>query len=305
MNATGAQCSRAAPLVITGMHRSGTSLAAALLHSSGVAIGERLLPTGPEHGYAEDLDVVELHQDMLRDRGASSAGYTLEDELAVDPERAALARELVSTKNVRDPWGFKDPRAALFLGFWSRLLPRARFVLIYRAPWDVIDSLYRRGDFAFFWTPGLAVQLWLHYNRSIVALARRAPERCLIAGIDAISRRPGAWITALAERFALELGAPDPGLLHAHLLRDTPPRRCHLAAIRDACPEALELYAELRALDAMSQGTHRERDLCDTGCPGTEQGEDPLAVFAAWMEERRVEAVAAGRTGWSSEGPDR
>jgi hypothetical protein len=288
--------------VITGMHRSGTSLAAALLRSSGVAIGHRLLRLGPELGYAEDLDFVELHQDMLRDRGASSSGYTLGADLEVDAARTASARNLVAAKSGRGPWGFKDPRTTLFLPFWHRMLPRACFVLVYRAPWAVVDSLYRRGEFAFFWTPVLAVQLWIHYTRCLVEMARCAPERCLVASVDAISRRPGDWIAALGERFGLELNAPDADLVDRTLLRDAPPCPSHLAAIRDAHPEALALHSELRALDAMSTVSLDDHlRLPDDESSGTAHTDDPHVALAAWMEERRAEALAAGRTGWGSE----
>ena len=54
-------------LIITGMHRSATSLTAMLLRSDGVNIGERLMPPTPENreGYFEDLDFVELHMRAL------------------------------------------------------------------------------------------------------------------------------------------------------------------------------------------------------------------------------------------------
>ncbi len=38
----------------------------------------------------------------------------------------------------------KSSGQPLFLDFWRSLLPNAKFC-DYRAPWEVVDSLYRRG----------------------------------------------------------------------------------------------------------------------------------------------------------------
>jgi hypothetical protein len=45
------------PIVVTGMHRSGTSLSASILAALGVAMGEQLLPADAANprGYFEDL----------------------------------------------------------------------------------------------------------------------------------------------------------------------------------------------------------------------------------------------------------
>ena len=48
------------PIIIAGMHRSGTSLAASLLQSAGLDVGERLMEgnwSNPR-GHFEDLDFV-------------------------------------------------------------------------------------------------------------------------------------------------------------------------------------------------------------------------------------------------------
>ena len=63
------------PIIVTGMHRSGTSMTAMLLAQHGVHMGERLIP-GNRHnprGYFEDADFVELQRSML---AAATAGGT-------------------------------------------------------------------------------------------------------------------------------------------------------------------------------------------------------------------------------------
>ncbi|MDP4350266.1 hypothetical protein QSG17_25820, partial [Escherichia coli] len=74
-----------------------------------------------------------------------SEGYTTQGGIAV-PE--ALRREAAALIAVRagrgSGWGWKDPRTTLFLDFWSEFLPDARYLLVFRRPWEVVDSLFRR-----------------------------------------------------------------------------------------------------------------------------------------------------------------
>ena len=55
------------PVVVTGMHRSGTSLIASFLQALGVNLGDELIEADANnpHGYFEAKEVVRLHQQML------------------------------------------------------------------------------------------------------------------------------------------------------------------------------------------------------------------------------------------------
>ena len=58
------------PLLILGMHRSGTSLLAALLEDWGVHIGETLVgaDVGNPRGHFEDRDILDFHTRALASR---------------------------------------------------------------------------------------------------------------------------------------------------------------------------------------------------------------------------------------------
>jgi GT2 family glycosyltransferase len=198
------------PLVLAGMHRSGTSLAASLLASSGLHLGDKLMPAaeGNREGHFEDLEFVSLHEAALHARGVHPDGW---DEVVVEElprELEGRARALVLARSSRPFWGWKDPRTTLFLPFWERLLPGARFVFLYRNPWEVIDSLYRRGDALFQGNPEAAARLWVHYNAVILDALVRLGARGLLFALDDVARDPRGFVARVGRSVGLDLEAP-------------------------------------------------------------------------------------------------
>ena len=137
-------------LIITGMHRSGTSLTASLLQSSGVNIGDRLMgrDTGNNKGHFEDLDFVNFHQQVLESQDINPAGWTEQQQIKVPRQYLAAAKSLLAARQDLPLWGWKDPRTTLFLDFWSDLLPDAKYILLYR---------FAVGSYRFFVSTGRCV----------------------------------------------------------------------------------------------------------------------------------------------------
>ena len=122
-----------APVIITGMHRSGTSLLAGLLHRAGLHVGDRLLrprPANPQ-GYFEDFDFVEFHEDLLRSLG-TTIFLSRRPSRKAEEDQVRQARDLIDARRDRPAWGWKDPRTSLFLDFWYDLVPDAHFVFVAR-----------------------------------------------------------------------------------------------------------------------------------------------------------------------------
>lgn len=233
-------------LCIVGMHRSGTSLVSALLQSGGLDIGQRLLGAGAGNvkGHFEDLDFFQLHMQILKSQGLSSTGFTLQRAIPIAKRYIDRARALIAERRRRGiAWGWKDPRTTLFLDFWQQMLPEAHFLLLYRCPWDVVDSFLRRGDKLFRESPSLAVRLWNHYNRLLLDFHDRFPQRCLCVESYRAVQSP-AWLRhALSQKFGLHLGPVaelyDPSLLHhgGSWQGDS--------LVQPCCAEAEELFAQL------------------------------------------------------------
>jgi len=198
------------PVLVLGMHRSGTSYLASVLAALGVSMGEELLPAdaGNPRGYFEDLSVLAFHKKLLSNR--MPAGQTRADFLPgvdFDPswtsEEAGEAEALLSHLAREGFWGWKEPRSCLFLEQWLELMPKARCVAVFRHPLEVYYSFLKRGDWSALFEPESIFDACAIYNDAILAAVKKAPERFLVldAGLafadgDALARKLAAFIGA-------------------------------------------------------------------------------------------------------------
>ncbi len=134
-------------LVITGMHRSGTSMITQWLSRCGLPVGDRLLGAlvGNAEGHFEDLDFMEFHSDVLKSHRIADSGLVETAVYAMKEEAWQKLRGLVAAKNVEhEEWGWKDPRTCLFLEIYRELLPEAFYLIIIRDFASVVNSLVSR-----------------------------------------------------------------------------------------------------------------------------------------------------------------
>lgn len=134
-------------LIITGMHRTGTSLITQWLNRCGLFVGDRLLPagTGNDDGHFEDLDFLELHVKILKKRKLPASGFIsgdVEDLNAV--EKVELKALIERKKSERHEWGWKEPRTCLFLDIYHEMLPAANYLIIVRDYNSTVNSMLAR-----------------------------------------------------------------------------------------------------------------------------------------------------------------
>jgi hypothetical protein len=219
---------------------------AQLTQAAGLFIGERLMPGHPSNpeGHFEDLDFYELSCAILADDGFPASGLVSEVKVAVPAQRRKQAEELVARRRALGvPWGWKDPRSVLLLDFWAELLPEAHFLFTFRAPWDVMDSLYRRGDVACQDDPHLPLRVWLHYNRCVQSFVHAHPARCSLFEVGQLSADPARCIELVASRIGIGLRAEARTVRPELMLRAETDDRVTL--VNAVSPSSTRLYAEL------------------------------------------------------------
>jgi hypothetical protein len=201
-------------LLVGGMHRSGTSLVASLCESAGLAIGERLVEPHASNplGHFEDVDFYRFHEQVLSDNARVPAGYDPSDTVPFvsDRRRAEAGALLAARRGGGRPWGWKDPRTILFLDFWLEMLPEAKYLFVVRHPWQVADSLARRGDARFRDDAESALRLWYRYNASIRDFAELHADRVLVRSIDQFITSPHAVFADIRTRLGVPLSDPRP-----------------------------------------------------------------------------------------------
>ena len=172
------------PLLITGMHRSGTSMATRLLNLCGLHLGDprRLLKAQADNpqGFWENLDFVTLDDRILaRMDGAwdlppanpAADPALLEEFRAAATDCAAAASAGAPESAAAGAWGWKDPRCSLLLPFWASVLPGLKVVICLRDPAEVAASLSRRNGFS----ARLGLHLWQRYNERLEQDLRADP----------------------------------------------------------------------------------------------------------------------------------
>ncbi|WP_146592014.1 sulfotransferase [Puniceibacterium confluentis] len=158
----------ATPIVILGMHRSGTSCLAGSLQEAGLNLGRVDLKRRTNlKGNRENAQIMELNNAVLEANGAAWDSPPAAPCLW-SPEHAAQRDSLIAdhpaSRAWQRAWGFKDPRTLLVLEGWLEALPGARRVGTFRHPLRVARSLQERNGFDI--DRGLA--LWMDYNRRLL-----------------------------------------------------------------------------------------------------------------------------------------
>jgi len=150
------------PIIIIGMHRSGTSMIARMLEESGLFLGKK------KDIHHEAFFFIHYNNWLLNQSGGAwdhpaPINYLFENKQArtkvVDYIRYLMETPHVASflgwgkylryrtpLNLEIPWGWKDPRNTYTLPLWLDIFPNARVIHIYRHGIDVASSLKVRQE---------------------------------------------------------------------------------------------------------------------------------------------------------------
>ena len=170
-------------LLVTGMHRSGTSAVAGALDGAGVGDHDHYIRANAfnSRGYFEDERVLAIHESVewalgrhWSDLDALPAHWWQGSELA--GQRRAITSLLDDRLGANAVWLVKDPRLCLMLPLWRDVLMGmpidVRVVLVLRHPLAVADSLARRDNM----TLPHSLLLWLSHVLSMEFETRTLPR---------------------------------------------------------------------------------------------------------------------------------
>jgi len=159
----------AKPVIILGMHRSGTSCLTGCLEENGLYLGD-VSQADPHNrkGNRENKILRTINEDVLELSGA--AWDRPPKQLKWNNALRARRDEYISGFDGQRMWGFKDPRVVLTLPFWLEGLSDVEFVGTFRHPAIVSASLARRRGLT---AEIPQIELWKTYNRIMLNLLKQ------------------------------------------------------------------------------------------------------------------------------------
>lgn len=138
------------PVIIIGMHRSGSSMLSRILNRSGIFMG-----LFQEHN-AEALRFLKINQLLLKEHGgswlepvqvrSSQQVFASNNLLYREHFKLGIESEWYRRWLYNYCWGWKDPRNTFTLPFWLERFPQARVLHIHRDGRQVAMSLFRRNQ---------------------------------------------------------------------------------------------------------------------------------------------------------------
>jgi hypothetical protein len=252
-------------------------------------MGQELLPADSNNvrGYFEDLEFLQLQRRIVsaccpaNDGGHPDWGWTESESFDQSclkrfvPEASAL---IASRSDRSRPWGWKDPRTTLLLDFWNGLLEDARYILVYRFPWDVADSMQRLGAEVFLRNPEYGYRIWAFYNRRIRDFYAKNSDRCLLISSNALRGNYREFSRLIHDKLRTDVasasldGIDEPDLLRSRVHCD--PLIDLVAAVWPGC---IELLSELDSLaDISSAALWQARPVRSRLARGSVSGEKPI-----------------------------
>ena len=150
------------PIIITGIHRSGTTLLSKIFENNKVFFGTK-----------KDLNNEAIFFQNLNKWLLSSYGISWENpkyiDFKIDENRFNMIlfklenilksrlnfrylglKSLIIKNNLLEndfDWGWKDPRSIFSLPFWLKLFPKSKVLILVRHPFDVVNSLITRNKY--------------------------------------------------------------------------------------------------------------------------------------------------------------
>lgn len=185
--------------IILGMHRSGTSTFAGVLHLNKILMGNykkfwpRPLAQNPK-GFYENYDFRKINDQLLEE-----AGYTVKSYNSVvpklDPSKKILSKMkkiILDTNKKSDDWGWKDPRTCLTINWWIKSLEdielhdEVKIIFVSRNPSSVAKSLKTRNKLPL--SKGL--QIWKAYTENAINFCLNSNQNIFYCTFEQLLENP-------------------------------------------------------------------------------------------------------------------
>lgn len=207
------------PIIILGMHRSGTTLLAKLLEENGVFMGHK------KDQNNESYFFIRMNENWLAASGSNwlypsvvrKGSLHVVEYFRYLKDYIGLSRCFSLFLGMR--WGWKDPRNTFTIPAWLQIFPKATLVAIVRNGIPVAESLIVRNDKLSKIGPthyvqalsefNNAFQLWETYNSQLIQLKQELGEQLLIVRYEDLVARDNAVINDIETHLSVVFSNPS------------------------------------------------------------------------------------------------
>ena len=150
--------SKHSPIIIAGMHRSGTSMVTRLLDACGLIIGNKL-DSNHESIFFQRINIWMmslLGSSWDNPKSFNEIDSQIKNDIVKQLDNLLNSRtnslyfgwtsflRKGSFNEISSAWGWKDPRNTFTIPLWEEVFPALKVIYIIRHPLDVASSLYIR-----------------------------------------------------------------------------------------------------------------------------------------------------------------
>ena len=185
--------------IVLGMHRSGTSVVAGILHFNKITMGTyetfwpRPLPQNPK-GFYENYDFRKINDTLLQKSGYNIKHYKTNIPI---PEiskttRAKMIKTIERYDSKFEKWGWKDPRTCLTISNWMvifkemDLIEKVKIIFISRQSLSVARSLKKRNALTLL----QGISLWKVYTERAINFCELSNIPTIYLSFEEILKKP-------------------------------------------------------------------------------------------------------------------
>ena len=185
--------------IILGMHRSGTSTVAGILHLNNIIMGTdqnfwpRPLPQNPK-GFYENFDFRKINDKILNGVDYDVKSYESEIPIPVITDRLkkVMAKIILKNQSTYEHWGWKDPRSCLTIFQWIPiftelgLVQEIKIIYVTRKAISVARSLKKRNDLPI----SKGISLWKTYTERSLSFCENSKSPIFYMSFEDLLQSP-------------------------------------------------------------------------------------------------------------------
>ena len=197
-------------VIVLGMHRSGTSTASGTVYLLGLDLGKASMGGNENNprGFFENYRILNFNEALFRKLGVNwhntlglKANWWVPDDLKQEKEQLKML--ILDDYTSGTPLLFKDPRLCLLLPLYLEVFKTLGiepfFVITYRKPVEVVESLHKRNSFSF----EKSYRIWLEHMFMAEKYSRDFPR--IFINYEEMLANPLALAGKMAAVFSLDL----------------------------------------------------------------------------------------------------